>query len=269
MTSIAGRTAIVTGASRGIGKQLALELARHGVSVVVAARTVTARSRLPGTIGETVEAIEEAGGRALAVAVDLHDAASIERLVAATLDTYGRVDLLVNNAADTSGGTPLLADLDLDDWRRQFEVNLNAPLALMKSVVPHMAAVGGGVIINMTSGAGDLSTTSGSSIASEHVRMGERLAYATSKAALNRLANALAPELSTVGVAVVNVDPGFTRTELVDLLSERGVVDADAAVPMGLPVATVLHVVLADDPMTFTGQLLRAADFTSLLEVRG
>ena len=73
----------------------------------------------------------------------------------------------------------------------------------------------------------------------------------------------IAPELRDLGIAVVMVDPGFTRTELVDLMGERGAVDADAAVPMEVPVKTVVHVITCDDPMVYTGQILRAAAFVA------
>ena len=87
------------------------------------------------------------------------------------------------------------------------------------------------------------------------------MAYAASKAALNRLGNVIAPELRDLGIAVVMVDPGFTRTELVDLMGERGVVDATAAVPMEVPVKTVIHVITSNDPLQYTGEILRAAAF--------
>jgi NAD(P)-dependent dehydrogenase (short-subunit alcohol dehydrogenase family) len=89
------------------------------------------------------------------------------------------------------------------------------------------------------------------------------VAYAASKAALNRLGNVIAPELRELGIAVVMVDPGFTRTELVDLMAERGAVDAEAAVAMEVPTKTVLHVIMCDDPMQYTGEILRAASFVA------
>ena len=258
-----GKTAIVTGASRGIGKQIAVELGRRGANVVVAARTVEPHRRLAGSIGETVAAIEAAGGRAVAVRTDLTDVADIEHLAAEARDRFGRIDVLVNNAADTSGGAPAFVDLDRAEWLRQFDANLHGPFSLMQAVVPSLRDQGGGVIVNMTSGAADMQPVTRERTPDGPVSIGERIAYGASKAALNRLTNMLAADLAPLGVAVVAVDPGFTRTELVDLMGERGVVDADAAVPMEVPMKTVLHVITCDDPMQYTGQVLRAAAFVA------
>jgi NAD(P)-dependent dehydrogenase (short-subunit alcohol dehydrogenase family) len=263
------RTAIVTGASRGIGKQIAIELGRLGWNVVVAARTVEPHRRLAGSVGETVAAAQEAGGQALAVRTDMTVAADIENLVRITVDTYGGVDALVNNAAQTSGGTPGLVDLDLGDWRQQFETNLHGPLQLMQAVVPVMQKAGRGIVVNMTSGAGDLVPVSGAAdaMAGDAVRIGERIAYSATKAALNRLANVVAPELRAVGIAVVNVDPGFTRTELVDLMGEKGVVDVEAAVPMDVPMRTVVDLLTTDGAaMSHTGEIVRAAEYVDALD---
>jgi NAD(P)-dependent dehydrogenase (short-subunit alcohol dehydrogenase family) len=93
------------------------------------------------------------------------------------------------------------------------------------------------------------------------IRLGTLLGYATTKAALNRLTNALAPDLVPQNIAVACVDPGFTRTELVDLLSERGFVDSEGAAPMDVPVATIVGIVTADDPLVFAGQVVRAQPY--------
>jgi NAD(P)-dependent dehydrogenase (short-subunit alcohol dehydrogenase family) len=254
------KTAIVTGASRGIGKQVAIELGRLGANVVVAARTVDAHRRLPGTIGETVDAVEAAGGAALAVRTDLSDVGDIGALVAAAIDRFGGVDVLVNNAADTAAGANSILALEREDWLRQFDTNVHAPLSLIKAVVPVMQSRGGGVIVDMTSGAGDLVPVPPAS-STRPAGFPERIAYAATKATLNRLGNAIAPELRTLGIAIVTVDPGFTRTELVDLMGERGMIDPNSAVPMEVPVKTILHLITSDDGMTYTGEILRADAF--------
>lgn len=257
-----GRTAIITGASRGIGKALAVEFGSRGASVVVAARSVEAHRRLSGTIGETVDAVKAAGGNAIAVATDLRIPGDIERLARQAIDAFGGIDVLVNNAADTSGGTPSIVDLHRDEWLQQFDTNLHGPFSLMQACLPSMRERGEGVIVNLTSGAGDLMPVAPRP-GGGAIRIGERLAYGASKAALNRLGNMVAQELLADGIAVVTVDPGFTRTELVELMGEKGMVDPDAAVPMETPVKTIVHVVTSENPMAWSGQILRAAQFVS------
>jgi len=257
---LAGKVAIVTGASRGIGRQIALEVSRHGAAVVVAARTVEARRRLPGTIGETLAAIEHAGGRALAVQADVTQSDDLARLVSTTVDTFGRLDVLINNAANTQANTAPIDGYDRAVWLGQFDANLHGPFTLMGLAVPHMRAHGGGVIVNITSGAGDLVPVTASAVRDPDnpIHLPTLLGYATTKAALNRLTNAVAPDLVTDNIAVVAIDPGYTRTELVDLLSEQGLVDAEAAGPMEATVDVVLRVITASDPLEYTGQILRA-----------
>ncbi len=251
----------MTGASRGIGRQLALELARRGSRVVIAARTVEPKRRLPGSIGVTLEDIESSGGTAMALQVDVTRSDDLERLVSTTVDTFGRLDVLVNNAADTQGSAAPIEDYPYDSWLHQFETNVHAPFRLMGLAVPHLRAAGGGVIVNVTSGAGDMVTAAparAAAVTGSPIRLGTLLGYATTKAALNRLSNALAPDLVAARIAVVCVDPGFTRTELVDLLAERGFVDSEDAAPMDVPVQTIVDVITSSDPMALTGQVVRA-----------
>ena len=136
--SFAGRSVIVTGASRGIGAAIAIELGRRGANVVCAARASSANPlRLPGTVDETAQRINEAGGVGLAVPCDLTDDDDIERLIAVTIERFGRLDMLVNNAAVSFGG-------DLDIPLRRFEVlmriNVRAPLLATRLARPYLAA---------------------------------------------------------------------------------------------------------------------------------
>jgi NAD(P)-dependent dehydrogenase (short-subunit alcohol dehydrogenase family) len=263
---LSGKVAVVTGASRGIGKQIAVELATRGADIVVVARSVEQKGRLAGTIGETVALVEALGRRALAVPVDVTVEADLFRLVEQAVATFGRIDVLVNNAAFTSGkvwGAPL-AQLSRADWQMQFDTNLNAPFTLMQAVVPHMERCGGGVIVNITSIAGDL-VPSAEGGGEDAVLGSAPLAYGASKAALNRLTNAVAPQLRAKGIAVVNIEPGFVRTEMVELMAERGF-DASAAVPTSVPASAVAIVVTDDDPLRFSGQVLHASE---LVKVEG
>ena len=126
--SLEGKVAIVTGASRGIGKAMAMGLAAEGAQVVVAARSEESRPMLPGTIHSTVGEIEDAGGKALAVATNVRDEESIRHLVDRTLDEFGAVDILINNAAIGSY-TPFL-EMSVKEWDLVMSIDLRAPFIL-------------------------------------------------------------------------------------------------------------------------------------------
>lgn len=147
--SLGGKVALVTGASRGVGAAVAVALAKAGATVACAARaTAASPQRTPGTLDDTVASIEAAGGRALAVPTNLADPAEVEAMVATTVGELGRLDLLVNNAAITFVG-----DLDIPLKRHELvlAVNLTAPLVACQAAVPHLRAVGGGRILNVSS----------------------------------------------------------------------------------------------------------------------
>ena len=148
-----GKVAIVTGASRGIGKAIALGFAKEGAKVVVAARSETApNEKLPGTIHETVAEIEKLGGEAIAVRCDVTDEASVAAMVEAALQRFGRIDILVNNAAIDF---PFPArEMPLKRWDIVLKVNATGPFLCAKAVLPSMIAQGGGSIVNITSNAG-------------------------------------------------------------------------------------------------------------------
>jgi NAD(P)-dependent dehydrogenase (short-subunit alcohol dehydrogenase family) len=259
---VTGKVAIVTGASRGIGRQIAIALAAGGASVVVAARTVEPRRRQPGTIGETLATIEGAGGTAMAMQVDVTHPADLERLIAGTIERFGRIDILVNNAAITQADVSPIEERTIESWHREFDGNVHAPFLLIKQVIPHLKAVGGGVIVNITSGTAE-PLPAREAIAARRdpnnpISLPSQLGYATTKAALNRMTNALAPDLAEFNIGIVAIDPGFTRTELVDLLDAGGYVDASTAGPMSATVDIVLSLVTDDDPLSHTGEILRA-----------
>lgn len=258
MRDLEGKVAIVTGASRGIGKETALELARAGADVVVAARTVERRSRLPGTIYETVEGIQAMRRRAVAVVTDVSKASDLDRLVATAIEEMGRVDVLVNNAAYTSGHalTQPVWEMSREDWELQFATNVHAPFSLIKAVAPHMRDQGGGVVVNITSRAYESQPVDRD--ASRLFGGAGPWAYGSSKAALNRMANGMAGQLFAHGIAVVTLEPGFVRTEFVDFMSERGAFDASAAISTSVPAKVVAHLAEADNALRYTGQVVSA-----------
>jgi NAD(P)-dependent dehydrogenase (short-subunit alcohol dehydrogenase family) len=199
------RVVIVTGASRGIGKGLAIGLAGRGATVVCAARTVTEEpGGLPGTIHDTVAAIEAAGGRGLAVRCDIGEPDDIERLVATTADTYGRIDVLINNAMAPTRTT--FEASTVDQWDESMRVNVRSLYLLCRAVVPHMAKGGGGSIINVSSG--------GAGHESTPFMPPGYVIYAVAKAAMERFSSALAPELRDFGVVINALRPGAVKTEL-------------------------------------------------------
>src|SRR4029079_4341017 len=147
-----GKVAIVTGASRGVGAATALMLAERGCKVACAARaTDAAPVPIPGTIDETVRKITEAGGETIPVPTNLAKDPEVERMVAATIEHFGRVDVLINNAAITFPGD---LDLDMKRFDLVMQVDLRAPLQAIRAVRPAMTAQRGGAILNVSSSAG-------------------------------------------------------------------------------------------------------------------
>jgi len=194
---VRGKIAIVTGASRGIGKAIALGFAREGATVVVAARSESAPGEsLPGSIHETVAEIEAAGGTSVAIRCDVTDEAAVAAMVVETLERFGRIDVLVNNAA-VDFPAPVV-ELPAKRWEVIFRVNVTGPFLCSTAVIPSMAAGGAGSIINISSQA---ATERGKGT------VGYSAAYAASKAALDRLTWSLAAEVGKHNIAVNALKP--------------------------------------------------------------
>jgi NAD(P)-dependent dehydrogenase (short-subunit alcohol dehydrogenase family) len=182
-----GKVAIVTGASRGVGAAAAIALAREGVSVACAARATDADPlRLPGTIDDTVRQITDAGGSALAVPTNLAHDEDVERMVTETVEHFGRLDVLVNNAAITFPGD---LDVPLKRYELMMAVNLRAPLVAAHAAVPHMQQQGEGAILNVSS-------------AAALMYIPGLMVYGMSKIALEHLTVSLAEQLAADRIAV-------------------------------------------------------------------
>jgi 7-alpha-hydroxysteroid dehydrogenase len=228
MGRLQGRVAIVTGASRGLGRETALALASDGAAVAVVGRTENVwDERLPGTIGETVAEIDAAGGRALAIRADLLDRDDIARLVDEARDALGPITILVNNAAFTAPGRPpkpgddarpksakaqqggVKADFPpvlgtpLGAYRRHFEIAVFAAYELIQLVCPDMMTAGVGSIINISSVASRLPGDGPYADRSGGVLPG----YGGSKAALEHLTSCAAYDLAPHNIAVNALSP--------------------------------------------------------------
>jgi NAD(P)-dependent dehydrogenase (short-subunit alcohol dehydrogenase family) len=216
------KVAFITGASRGIGKACALELAEAGYRIAITARTVqegeqrehssslkgSDLSPLPGSLQSTVAIIEQRGGTALAVPADLLDSATLGAAVATVLERWGRIDVVVHNGRYIGPGhMDLFLDTPIELLRKQMEGNFFAPLIINKFVLPAMIAQGGGTVVNITSGSGygDPLKPAGSG--------GWGMGYGTSKGAFHRVAGFLAVELADKGIRCFNVQPGLIATE--------------------------------------------------------
>lgn len=249
-----GKVAIVTGASRGIGRHLVLALGRQGVRVALAVRTVTE------SVEEALAAIESAGSKGIAILTDLTKVEDLENLVATTTITFGRVDMLVNSAADIPGEMARIDQHTREGWLRQFNVNVHAPFTLMGLVAPHMRSQGGGVIVNLASSAAEMRQGIGSKPTAA-MQGGPVLGYGTTKAAMNRLTNLVAHQLHDDRIAVLSVNPGFTRTEGVDQLITSGQLDTQATPhSMDLPVDVIMDIIMSAEPMDYSGRIIRATE---------
>jgi NAD(P)-dependent dehydrogenase (short-subunit alcohol dehydrogenase family) len=199
----AGRNAIVTGASRGIGAALAERLAAEGARVALVARTVDAHDHLAGSLNETLARCRRHGARAEAIAADLSDAESRAAIVPRALELFGdRIDLLVNNAAAAIYQPTL--DFPLKRRRITFEVNVHAPADLIQAVVPGMAARGEGWIVNVSSASARYEVGRPRELRRPPPFIG---VYGASKAAENRMTAAFAAELQGSGVRVNSIEP--------------------------------------------------------------
>jgi NAD(P)-dependent dehydrogenase (short-subunit alcohol dehydrogenase family) len=198
-----GQVAIVTGGGRGIGKAIALGLAKAGCSVAVVARSEDQRA-------ETVKQIRQLGSRAISVAADVSDPGAVEQMVREVEESLGSVKLLVNNAG-LAGPIGPTWKADSDDWWRCLEVNLRGPMLCSRAVLPGMIARGEGRIVNVASGAGTFAIP----------YLG---AYVTSKTALIRFTEILALEVDAHRIKVFAIEPGTVQTNMADyvLESEEG-----------------------------------------------
>jgi NAD(P)-dependent dehydrogenase (short-subunit alcohol dehydrogenase family) len=267
--SVDRAVALVTGASRGIGRASAIALAAAGFDVAITARTVREGDafdesgsapgvRIPGSLETTALEIEAAGGRALPIQADLLDRGSLVAATELVLGGWGRVDVLVNNAVHTGPGSmERFLDLDIDMVTTKLEANVVAQLVMIKAVLPGMLERGGGTIIDITSA---VATSDPPAPTGEG---GWGLGYALTKGAFHRVAGILAVELGSQGIFIVNVEPGYVLTERMVLAQERiGLAGRYPGAPPSVPASVVAW--LAGGPRGVTSDERTALNGTTI-----
>ena len=247
-----GLVAIVTGASRGLGRAIAKEYAREGAKVAVTARPHSPTG-LPGTIDQTAQDIQQAGGEALSIPCDVTDEEQVRAMVSQVMDHYGQIDVLVNNAGLFMLSKKPFLEIEPEQWDQLWAVNVRGPYLTCRYVLPVMMQQHRGSIINIGSRAAD-SPRSGDT------------AYAGSKVAVHMFSLCLAEEMREYNIAVNVLSPGALKSEgSLEEIARRGfdpwarkdgLGRADPAV-VG-PSAVFLAVQSAE---TFTGRVVLRAEF--------
>lgn len=246
---LTGKVAIVTGASRGIGKAIAMWLAAHGADVVVAARTARKSASIAGDIESTAAEIRSRGAKAIALKTDVSDERSVANMVESTLSQLGRIDILVNNAATNSPA--LFQDISQNIWDRIMDVNLKGTVLCTKAVLPSLMSQRWGHILNI------------SSVVTQtlHHSPFTGIAYDVTKAAINRFTLGLAGEMKPYNIAVNALMPGNTDSDGWAYLNPD--IDRsswDRTETWGYYAA----VVVSKDPSVFTGNLLLKKELEAL-----
>ncbi|WP_378263342.1 SDR family NAD(P)-dependent oxidoreductase [Amycolatopsis pigmentata] len=258
---LAGKCAVVTGASRGIGKAIALRLAAAGMDVLVCARSEhQSDPNLHGTIVETAEQIRRLGGRGVAHRADLADTADVRSVIDRARLEFGRVDVLVNNAVHIGFGSILEAPADELDTA--LAVNLRAPYLAAKLVLPLMISQGGGAIINITApGARPAPVEPAPENAPPSpFRFPIHPGYGISKIALEAFTNRLAHETAPHAIGVIAVEPQFVDTEMARWLLRP---DFDASGMHSPDLIARVVAEIARNPMAHSGEVVSAQDFAA------
>ncbi len=236
---LAEKVAIVTGSTRGIGKAIAEELARQGAKVVITGRNESAAHQVAA-------AIQEPGGQAMAIPADVSRMEDAQKLVKETLDQWGRIDILINNAGITRDN--LLLRMSEDEWDTVLQVNLKGAFNCTKSVTRQMMKQRQGRIINITSVVGQMGNAGQAN-------------YAASKAGLIGFTKSVARELASRNITCNAVAPGYIQTDMTAALDENVKETLKQQIPLGRlgtpeDVARVVAFLCTDDAAYITGQVI-------------
>jgi NAD(P)-dependent dehydrogenase (short-subunit alcohol dehydrogenase family) len=191
-TNLSGKTALITGASKGLGKTMALALSAEGATIALVSRDAQ-------KLGEVKTEIETAGGKAEVFVADIKGEQAVDKLEAQVSSKLGKVQILINNAGINVRKN--LVDFTFDEWQSVLDTNLTSVFLMCRRFVPHMKGTGYGRVINMTS-------------IMSHISLPQRSAYSASKAAVLGLIRALALELAPEGITVNGISPGPFGTEM-------------------------------------------------------
>ncbi|MDT0576110.1 SDR family NAD(P)-dependent oxidoreductase [Croceicoccus sp. F390] len=264
--ALTGRSAIVTGASRGIGAAIAHRFAAEGASVALVARTASPGGKLPGSLQETADAIRSAGGNCTMIEANLADPADVARIVPATVEAFGGVDILVNNAA-WSRFVPIW-EATAKHFQLAFQMNVFTPQALCSDALPHMRTKGAGWILNISSATADTPPPAPWDLEDRYIRYnheGHATLYGASKAALDRLTAGWALELAGSQIAVNALAPvGAVASE--GALAVGGWDERDHIEPVETMVEAAL-VLCSRAPGSLTGEVVRSQPLLKRLGV--
>lgn len=241
-TSLQGKTLFVTGASRGIGKAIALRAAQDGANIVIAAKTTVSHPKLPGTIFMTEQEIKEAGGQALAVSVDVRDEIQIQEAVEQAVEHFGGIDILVNNAsAIFLAGT---ADTPMKRFDLMFDVNVRGTFACTQACLPHLKKAENPHVLNLAP-----------PLNMQAKWFQNHVAYTISKYGMSCCVLGMAEEFKKYGIAVNALWPKTTiaTSAIVNLLGGEGLVDRSRKVDI---MADAAHAILTKNCWDLTGQFL-------------
>jgi NAD(P)-dependent dehydrogenase (short-subunit alcohol dehydrogenase family) len=262
--------ALITGASRGIGRTAAIELGKLGFHVILAARTQRegegrddgdfgdGQRRIEGSLESAAAMVREAGGHADTLQLDLRDRNSIYGLIDTVLKRHGRIDVLINNALDHAGNNVPFLELTAEVMEATMRSNAVGPLLLTRLALPAMIQQGGGRIINV------ISVTAYTDPPAPVGEGGWGVLYGMAKAAVQRIAGAVVAETGSHGVMCFSLDPGFVKTAVVGQMPFYK--DAGGDTSEQVPALVIAWLASSPDAAALNGQTVKTQDFALLRE---